>query len=308
MAGRTRSTARAEAITRSSRWRCRSARCRARAFCAALPSTEADAACPPRRWAGRWRRPAASLACPRSTRRSAPRRSRPPSPPPAGCRAWACSSIGITRATAASTISSRLSPRASARPSAANAATRKAAGLEFVTLRGAGDHAPHWAAFYKFYTSTVDRKWGSAYLTSRFFPLLSERLGDAVVLMLAMKGGTAVAGALNLMGVGRAVRPQLGLPAATTRSCISSFAITRRSTSPSPTGWPGSRPAPRANTRSSAAICPAPTFSAHWIDHRRAAGRDRGLPRPRTPGHEARNAGPGRNGPVSAGRRSGLKP
>ena len=37
----------------------------------------------------------------------------------------------------------------------------------------------HWDAFYRFYNSTVDRKWGSAYLTRRFFSLLSERLGDA---------------------------------------------------------------------------------------------------------------------------------
>jgi predicted N-acyltransferase len=74
------------------------------------------------------------------------------------------------------------------------------AGLEFVTLRG-GDIAPaHWAAFYRFYESTVDRKWGSAYLTRQFFPLLGERLGDRVVLMLALQNGTPVAGALNLMG------------------------------------------------------------------------------------------------------------
>jgi predicted N-acyltransferase len=46
----------------------------------------------------------------------------------------------------------------------------------------------------------VDRKWGSAYLTEKFFPLLSERLGDRVVLMLAEHNGKPVAGALNLAG------------------------------------------------------------------------------------------------------------
>ena len=75
-----------------------------------------------------------------------------------------------------------------------------AAGLEFVTLRGGDISRKHWAAFFEFYKSTVDRKWGSAYLTRNFFPMLSERLGDAVVLMMAMRGGTPVAGALNLMG------------------------------------------------------------------------------------------------------------
>ncbi len=75
-----------------------------------------------------------------------------------------------------------------------------AAGLEFVALRGPEIGRRDWAAFYEFYTSTVDRKWGSAYLTRQFFPLLGERLGDRVVLMLARHQGKPVAGALNLMG------------------------------------------------------------------------------------------------------------
>jgi len=75
-----------------------------------------------------------------------------------------------------------------------------AAGLEFVTLRGPEITKRDWAAFYGFYTSTVDRKWGSAYLTDRFFPLLGQRLGDAVVLIMARASGKWVAGALNLAG------------------------------------------------------------------------------------------------------------
>jgi predicted N-acyltransferase len=73
-------------------------------------------------------------------------------------------------------------------------------GLEYRTLRGDAIRPAHWKAFYRFYTATVDRKWGSAYLTQRFFPLLSERLGDRVVLMLAEHEGRPVAGALNLLG------------------------------------------------------------------------------------------------------------
>ncbi len=75
-----------------------------------------------------------------------------------------------------------------------------ACGLQFKALRGHEIEPKHWAAFYKFYTSTVDRKWGSAYLTEKFFPMLSERLGDRVVLMMAEHNGSAVAGALNLVG------------------------------------------------------------------------------------------------------------
>jgi hypothetical protein len=76
----------------------------------------------------------------------------------------------------------------------------QASGLEFVALRGGDISAQDWRAFYRFYESTVDRKWGSAYLTEQFFPLLGGRLGDRVVLMLARSGGKPVAGALNLMG------------------------------------------------------------------------------------------------------------
>lgn len=75
-----------------------------------------------------------------------------------------------------------------------------AAGLTFRALSGADITERHWDAFYRFYRSTVDRKWGSAYLTRRFFSLLSERLGDRVVLMVAENKGVPVAGALNLAG------------------------------------------------------------------------------------------------------------
>jgi hypothetical protein len=75
-----------------------------------------------------------------------------------------------------------------------------AAGLSFHALSGDDLTEAHWDAFYRFYTSTVDRKWGGAYLTRRFFSLLSERLGERVVLMLATNGGKPVAGALNIAG------------------------------------------------------------------------------------------------------------
>ena len=75
-----------------------------------------------------------------------------------------------------------------------------AAGLTFHALSGSDIAERHWDAFYSFYQSTVDRKWGSAYLTRRFFSMLSERLGHKVVLMYAENAGKPVAGALNLAG------------------------------------------------------------------------------------------------------------
>ncbi|MCC7427105.1 MAG: N-acetyltransferase [Alphaproteobacteria bacterium] len=75
-----------------------------------------------------------------------------------------------------------------------------ALGLDLRTLRGAAITPDHWRAFYRFYRNTVDHRWGGAYLSERFFPLLAERLGDRVVLMLAERAGEPVAGALNLLG------------------------------------------------------------------------------------------------------------
>jgi predicted N-acyltransferase len=73
-------------------------------------------------------------------------------------------------------------------------------GLEIQTLTGSEIGRKHWDAFFRFYMSTSDRKWGSAYLTRRFFDLLGERLGDRVVLVMAFHRGEPVAGALNLRG------------------------------------------------------------------------------------------------------------
>jgi predicted N-acyltransferase len=75
-----------------------------------------------------------------------------------------------------------------------------AAGLTFHALSGPDITERHWDAFYRFYQSTVDRKWGSAYLTRSFFSMLGERLGHRVVLMYAENAGKPVAGALNLAG------------------------------------------------------------------------------------------------------------
>lgn len=73
-------------------------------------------------------------------------------------------------------------------------------GLAFRTVLGSEAPPALWAAFHRFYLATVDKRWGAAYLTPRFWPLLGQRLGDRVVLMLAERDGEPVAGALNLRG------------------------------------------------------------------------------------------------------------
>jgi uncharacterized protein len=57
-----------------------------------------------------------------------------------------------------------------------------------------------WDAFYPFYLSTVEKRWGGAYLTKRFFARLGETMPERVVLMMARHRGRYVAGALNLLG------------------------------------------------------------------------------------------------------------
>jgi len=72
--------------------------------------------------------------------------------------------------------------------------------LEIVHLTGAALREAHWDAFWAFYQDTGARKWGHPYLTRAFFSLLHERLGDRVLLVLALKDGSPIAGALNLIG------------------------------------------------------------------------------------------------------------
>ena len=74
------------------------------------------------------------------------------------------------------------------------------AGLDIVHLTGSDLTEAHWDAFWYFYQDTGSRKWGQPYLTRNFFSLLGERMGDRVLLMLAMRDGKPIAGALNLIG------------------------------------------------------------------------------------------------------------
>jgi predicted N-acyltransferase len=51
---------------------------------------------------------------------------------------------------------------------------------------------------YRFYTSTLDRKWGVPYLTRAFFTEVFRTMSDRILLVLARDGaGRPIAGALN---------------------------------------------------------------------------------------------------------------
>ncbi|WNO54183.1 GNAT family N-acetyltransferase [Stakelama saccharophila] len=73
-------------------------------------------------------------------------------------------------------------------------------GLIIRHLTGSDITEAHWDAFWEFYQDTGARKWGQPYLTRGFFAMLSEAMGDRVLLILAERDGRPIAGALNLIG------------------------------------------------------------------------------------------------------------
>lgn len=80
---------------------------------------------------------------------------------------------------------------------------REAARREGLNLRRlvGGDIKPqHWQQFYRFYIDTSERKWGRPYLNRAFFEAIGARMADRILLVMADHDGTAVAGALNLIG------------------------------------------------------------------------------------------------------------
>ena len=141
-----------------------------------------------------------------------------------------------------------------------------AAGLTFHTLSGADITERHWDAFYGFYQSTVDRKWGSAYLTRSFFSLLGERLGHKVVLMFAENGKRPVAGALNLAGsealYGRNWGCRGDWPFLHFELCYYraiDWAIAH--------GLARVEAGAQGRHKIQRGYMPKPTYSAHWIEH-----------------------------------------
>ncbi len=75
-----------------------------------------------------------------------------------------------------------------------------AGGVTIDWVTGSDLTEAHWDAFFAFYMDTGSRKWGRPYLNRKFFSLLGERLADRVLLVMAKRGGRAIAGALNLIG------------------------------------------------------------------------------------------------------------
>jgi predicted N-acyltransferase len=146
-----------------------------------------------------------------------------------------------------------------------------AAGLEIRAVTGAELTPKIWSAFYKFYLSTVDRKWGGAYLNREFFTLLGERLPDKVVLMIAERDGKPIAGALNLRGkhalYGRNWGSVEDVPFLHFELCYYQaidYAIAH--------GLQRVEAGAQGEHKIQRGYTPKPTYSAHWIEHPGLAG------------------------------------
>jgi predicted N-acyltransferase len=143
-------------------------------------------------------------------------------------------------------------------------------GLEIETLTGKAIETRHWDAFFRFYMSTSDRKWGSAYLNRKFFGLLGERMADKVVLVMAKKGGRYVAGALNLRGRDTLYGRNWGclgdFPFLHFEACYYraiDFAIAH--------GLKRVEAGAQGQHKIQRGYLPVPTYSAHWIPDRNFA-------------------------------------
>ena len=74
------------------------------------------------------------------------------------------------------------------------------AGLDIRVLTGAEITEAHWDAFFAFYMDTGSRKWGQPYLTRAFFSMVGETMADRIALVMALRDGEPIAGALNFIG------------------------------------------------------------------------------------------------------------
>jgi predicted N-acyltransferase len=139
-----------------------------------------------------------------------------------------------------------------------------AGGIEIHTLTGAAIEKRHWDAFFRFYISTSDRKWGSPYLTREFFDLIGARMADRIVLVMAEKNGRLIAGALNLRGgdtlYGRNWGCAGDFPFLHFEACYYraiDFAIAH--------GLKRVEAGAQGQHKIQRGYLPSPTYSAHWI-------------------------------------------
>lgn len=138
------------------------------------------------------------------------------------------------------------------------------AGLDIRILTGADITEAHWDAFFAFYMDTGDRKWGRPYLTRDFFARVGATMADRIALVMAFRGDTPIAGALNFIGRDALYGRQWGaledVPFLHFELCYYQaidFAIAR--------GLSRVEAGAQGEHKIARGYLPCPVYSAHWI-------------------------------------------
>jgi len=140
------------------------------------------------------------------------------------------------------------------------------AGVRLLRLSGDDVSPAHIDDFFRFYMSTIDRKWGGAYLTREVFHYLRDSMADSMLLVMAEYDGRIIGGALNFIGedtlFGRNWGADIDIPCLHFEACYYQaieFAIERR-LAVVEAGAQGFHKVQRG-------YMPVTTRSAHWIGH-----------------------------------------
>jgi len=140
------------------------------------------------------------------------------------------------------------------------------AGVRLLRLTGDDITPAHIDHFFRFYMSTIDRKWGGAYLTEEVFHRLHASIADRMLLVMAEYSGRIIGGALNFIGedtlFGRNWGSDLDIPCLHFEACYYQaieFAI-EHGLKTVEAGAQGFHKVQRG-------YLPVTTHSAHWIAH-----------------------------------------
>jgi uncharacterized protein len=140
------------------------------------------------------------------------------------------------------------------------------AGVTMLPLTGSAITTSHIDAFFRFYMSTIDRKWGGAYLTREVFDILHQTMASRMLLVMAEYQGQIIGGALNFIGAdtlyGRNWGADMDIPNLHFEACYYQaidYAIANQLTRVE-AGAQGFHKVQRG-------YLPAKTWSAHWIAH-----------------------------------------
>ena len=71
--------------------------------------------------------------------------------------------------------------------------------LKIKLLNGSEIKKEHWDFFYQCYLNTTEKKWGSSYLTKKFFIEIGKNLSSKILLIIAYHKNQMIASALNFL-------------------------------------------------------------------------------------------------------------